>query len=339
MIVTDLLRAASVLALVCYVRPDRLWVLLVAVAAENSFGMFFTPAYRGVVPLLVGRGPDLGSASAWSTAASGITRLAGAPLGGALYVALGFRWVVSLDALSYLISAICIAALPALRRPRTRQDRAPADAGGRSRVIGTFARDLQAGMTRLFRSRVLAAMSGITALWMMGNGALTAVLVPSVAARLHGGATTVGVLLSGLGAGYLLSAFLGNRLCASPRLRASLPGLLAGIAAAYAVFFNTRSPALALISLSLAGLAGGAFLMLEQTLVQRIATDDVIGRISGAYSAIENGATLAGALLASLTVRQLGLTATANTAIGIIAAGCLLVPVIPKTASGWLDRD
>lgn len=339
MIITNLLRAASVLLLVFFTSPDRLWVLLLSVVAENSFGMFFTPAYRGVVPLIVGRGPDLGSANAWSTAANGITRLAGAPLGGALYVALGFRWVVGLDTISYLISASFIAALPALRRQAKERSGVPPQAGQRSQTLGAFMRDLGTGIARLYRSLILAVMSGITALFMIGNGGLTAVLVPYVSARLHGSATTVGVLLSGLGAGYLLSAYPGRKLCASPRLRPTLLGLLAGIAATFAVFFNTRSTEVALIALSLAGLPSGAFLMLEQTLVQRIAADDVIGRISAAYSTIENGATLIGALLASLIVHQLGLTTTANTAIVIITAGCLLAPLIPTASTAMGDTD
>jgi predicted MFS family arabinose efflux permease len=224
---------------------------------------------RAVIPLIVGRGPDLGSANAWSTAARGMTRLAGAPLGGALYTALGFHWVVSLDTISYLISAGCIAALPALRSQR-HEPTVPADSRGqRNRALRALAHDFATGIVCLLRARILAAMAGISALFLLGNGALTALLVPYVSARLHGTATTLGILYSALGVGHLLSAYPGRKLCASSRLRATLLGLLVSIVTPFAVFFNTSSPAAAAIALRLAGLPGGAILMLEQVLMSK----------------------------------------------------------------------
>lgn len=358
MIVTSVLRAPSVLLLIFFNSAGRVWVLLLSVVAENALGVFFTPAYRAVIPLLVGRGRDLGAANAWSTVARGVTGLAGAPLGGALYAALGFRWLVVLDAASYLICAGCVAVLPALRTTAAGTTAAGTTAAGRAAVRRITARwpggqqqtgrsassrgqlsgalhgvavEFRAGVAHLRRDKVLARLAGVTALFLLGNGALTALLVPYISARLHGGATTVGMMLAALGAGYLLSAYPGRKLCACSPLRSTVGGLLAGVVVTFAVFFNTGSRAAALIAIGLAGLPGGAFLMLEQTLMQRLAPDDVIGRICAAYSTIESGATLLGALAASLLVRPLGLSLTVNAAIGAIAVGGLFAALIPRT--------
>jgi predicted MFS family arabinose efflux permease len=333
MVTSNVLRAASVLLLIFFTSADRLWVLLASVVAENAFGMFFTPAYRGLVPFLVGRGAELESANAWSTAASGITRLAGAPLGGVVYVALGFRWVVMLDAASYLISASCILFLP-VRRVAARSEPTTATAqSGRRQVahLRDFAAEFQAGLSWLAHDRALSVIAGVTALFLLGNGALTALLIPFIATQLHGDATRVGALLSALGTGYLLSSYVGRRICTSPQLRTSVISLVAGIVIAFAGFFNSRSFVAALVFIGLAGIPGGSFLMLEQTLMQRLSPDDIIGRISAAYSTIENAATLCGALLASLLEHALGLTATLNLSIAVIAAGGILAILMPGT--------
>jgi predicted MFS family arabinose efflux permease len=328
MVTSNIFRAGSVLLLVLFTSTDRVWILLASVIAENAFGMFFTPAYRGLVPFVVGRGTDLESANAWNTAASGITRLAGAPLGGVVYLALGFRWVVMLDAASYLVSATCILGMSALRAAATP---VPGDAPVDARHLGyvrEVATEFRAGLSRLRHDRVLSVLAGVSALFLLGNGALTALLIPYIATDLRGGAKRVGLLLSALGAGYLLSAYAGRKICASPQQRISIISLLAGIVLAFAGFFHTRSFPAALVFIGLAGIPGGAFLMLEQTLIQRLSPDDIIGRISAAYSTIENSATLLGALLASLLEQALRLTMTLNLSIAVIAAGGALAILI-----------
>ena len=338
MVTSNVLRAGSVLLLIFFTSPDRVWLLLASVVAENAFGMFFTPAYRGLVPFLVGRGADLESANAWSTAASGITGLAGAPLGGAIYVALGFRWVVMLDVASYLISASCILFLPVPRLAATVEPTTSEALSGHRQVayLRDVAAEFQAGLSRLVHDRALSVMAGVTALFLLGNGALTALLIPYIATDLHGNATRVGILLSALGGGHLLSAYVGRRVCASPRLRTNMICLVAGIVIAFAGFFNSRSFVVALVFIGLAGIPGGSFLMLERTVMQRLSPDDIIGRISAAYLTIENSATLLGALLASLLAHALGLTMTFNLSIAVIAAGGGLAVLMPGPARGQI---
>lgn len=180
---------------------------------------------------------------------------------------------------------------------------------------------------------MLSVLAGVTALFLLGNGALTALLIPYIATDLSGNAKRVGILLSALGAGYLLSAYVGRKICASTHLRASLMSLIAGIVIAFAGFFNSCSFPAALVFIGLAGIPGGAFLMLEQTLIQRLSPDDIIGRISAAYLTIENSATLLGALLASLLEHALGLTMTLNLAIAVIAAGGALAILTPRAGT------
>ena len=97
----------------------------------------------------------------------------------------------------------------------------------------------------------------------------------------------------------------------------------------FAGLFDVHHFATALIFIALMGLGGGSFLLLEQTILQRRAPDRVIGRISSAYSTVVMAATLAGALLASLTVSWIGPPAALNIAIAVIATGALVRPCCP----------
>ncbi|HEY2506271.1 MAG TPA: MFS transporter [Streptosporangiaceae bacterium] len=342
MVTASLAQAAAVLLLIFFTSADRLWLLLLAVVAENGIGMFFTPAYQGVVPFTVGRGSDLDNANGWSAAARGITGLSGGPLGGAVYAALGFRAAVGLDAASYVVAAGCIAAMPVLRaargEPTSQQAIGPSRQGpqpsGPREAARRLAMDLRTGVATLAANRTLSVLLAVTTAFLLGNGGATALLVPFVTTRLDGDASTLGVLMCALGGGYLAGAYTGRRACSSARLRRWASGMVGGVAATFAVLFNTHSLAVAVAAISLAGLAGGTFLMLRQTLLQRLAPDAMIGRISAVYATAASAATLAGALLATVTVHSLGLTRALDSSVAVIAAGAVVALMLPARIAG-----
>jgi predicted MFS family arabinose efflux permease len=326
MIGSNLLGAASVSALMLVSSRSQLWLVLLAIFTENAGAAFFSPAYSGVVPALVGRGQDLNAANAWSSFAGGAVRIAGAPLGGALYTLGGFRLPVAIDAGTYLASAGLVAAISILAPPAAPP---PAVASG----LRGVAADLRAGVSALHADRVLAMLLFASSLFLLGNGALTALLVPYVVGDLGAKAASLGGLYCALGAGFLVSAYLGRRASASLRLRSWAVGLLVTETAAFAGLFNVHHFVLAFPFIGLVGVAGGAFLMLERTTIQRRAPDHVVGRISSAYSTVVMAATLGGALVASLIAAWAGRTAALNLAIGIVALGAVAAARLPGTVA------
>jgi len=325
----NLLSAGAVSLLPAAVRPSQLWLVLAAIFAESCFGAFFGPAYQGLVPALVGRDSDLATANAWSTAAGGAIGLTCAPLGGVLYVLGGIRLPVAADAATYLGAAALVALIrPSLTVLPRRPAEGPRSAAGPIR-LHALAIDVRSGVAALRRDGVLTVLLATSALFMLGNGACYALLVPYVVGSLHAQAASIGELFAALEAGYLVSPYLGRRACASPRLRASVLGLIGLLVAAFAGLFNVHYFWLAFVFTSLMGLGGGAFRMLETTLTQRRAGDHVIGRISSAYSAVVMAATLAGALLASLAAGWIGRDAALNLAITVIAAAAVPASRLP----------
>lgn len=334
MIGSDLLCAAAVSLLLLAHRPSQLWLILLAILAENCACSFFGPACQAVVPALVGRDRELATANAWSAAAGGAVRLTCAPLGGALYALAGFRLPVAVDASTYLLSALLVSLIAARTGPEARAGHESPAPPGRV-ALRELVTDLRDGAAALRRDPVLTVLLTVSALFLLGNGACTALLVPYVVDNLHVRAASIGELFAALGAGYLLSAYLGRRACASTRLRGPVLGLLGLLVAAFAGLFNVRVFALALVFIGFLGLGGGTFLMLEQTIVQRQTPDSVLGRVSSAYSAVVMAATLAGALLASLVVTWVGRTAALNLAIAVIASGAAVATRLPaRTAAG-----
>ena len=332
----NLLSACAVSLLPLAVHPSQLWLVLAAIFAESCFGAFFGAAYQGLVPTLVGRDGDLATANAWSTAAGGAVGLTCAPFGGVLYALGGIRLPVAVDAVTYLGAAVLVALIcPSLTVHPGRPGEGPRSAAG---PIGlhSLAFDLRDGVAALRRDGVLAVLLATSALFMLGNGACSALLVPYVVGSLHAGAASIGELFAALELGYLVSPYLGRRACASPRLRASVLGLIGLLVVAFAGLFDVHFLWPAFVFIGLVGLGGGSFLMLEKTLVQRRAGDHVIGRISSVYSAGVMTATLAGAVLASLAATWIGRDAALNLAITVIAVAAVPATRLPTRVATYL---
>ncbi len=347
---TNLLGAGAVSLLPLAVHPSQLWLVLAAIFAESCVGAFFAPAYQALVPALVGRDSDLATANAWSAAASSAIGLACAPLGGVLYAVGGLRLPVFADAATYVAAAVLAALIRPLRAAVPGAGAGPAPGGptsggltsgeltsaGPASVAPWFSRlrdiavDLRTGIAALRRDRVVTVLLLTSALFMLGNGACSALLVPYVVGSLHARAASIGELFAALEVGYLLSTYLGRRACASAHLRACVLALIGLLVIAFTGLFDVHVFWLAFLFIGLVGLGGGAFLMLEKTVIQRRTEDGVLGRISAAYSAVVQAAILVGALLASLVAAWIGRSAALNLAIAVIASAAVSATRLPS---------
>ncbi|HMG64852.1 MAG TPA: MFS transporter, partial [Streptosporangiaceae bacterium] len=143
MIVTNLLLAAGLLPLLAVHRAGEVWIIYVVVAYEACVQQFFAPAQQSVMPRLVEE-QHLVTANALNGQATDISRLAGSAAGGVLAAAGGIAAVAATDLASFLVAALLIARLPALRPASTPADPVAPDA---SPAEGTPA--APAGLTAL----------------------------------------------------------------------------------------------------------------------------------------------------------------------------------------------
>ena len=235
-------------------------------------------------PTLVGRGPRLGEANSLAALVSGTVQLVGGPLGGALYVLVGFAPVVAIDAGSYLASAALIVATsrrPAATAPQ-RLDGAP---------LQRFAGELRAGAAHIRSTPGLPILFTVAAVFFLGNAALTALLVPFVGTVLHAAAGTLGWLFAALGIGYLAGAPLSRAVTARLTPRTITIGSLAALGAVFAATFNTHHAAGDFVLFTIVGPPAVCFLVTVDTFIARHTPDHLLGRTSSAYGMAQASAT------------------------------------------------
>ncbi|UVS78802.1 MFS transporter [Actinokineospora sp. UTMC 2448] len=315
MIAADVLRAFAV-ALLLFVRePDDVALVYVAVAAESVGTLAFRPAAQAHIPALVGTGRPLTAANALNSATDGAVRLLGAPLGGLLYAWGGIDLVVWPDIASYLVSAVFIA----LTKPGPRARRGE---------LGAVVAELREGARFLRDDRAVGGLLVLNTAFLGANAALTSVLVPHGMAA-WGGTARAGLVMSGLGVGFLLGAVVVRTLDRF-RSRAVLAGALAMTAVGFVVLFTI--PWAALPAAVVVGAFGSTALILVQTTVQRRTPDAVLGRVASVVFAAEAAATFAGALAGPLLAEAATIATVAWVAAGITAL-CALVVAHPRAGT------
>ncbi|MGW4110502.1 MFS transporter [Actinosynnema sp. NPDC004786] len=289
MVAADVLRAVAVASLLLARDPGDLWLVYVALLVESAGTVVFRPAAQAHTPVVVGTGTALSGANALNSLTDGVARLVGAPLGGALLGLVGFQVLVLADVVSYLLSAVLVALTS--QRPRE------AGAHGEGRAWAE-------GVAFLRSDRTASALLVISSVFLAANASLSALLVP-FGMTVLGGTGPVGLVMSGLGVGFLLGAPVTRVLVDRVRVGPLLAGALVVTAAGFALLFGSRSLTSALPAAGLIGLAGSAVLVVTQTALQRVTPTAVLGRVGAVLFTGEAVATFAGALagpaLAELT--------------------------------------
>jgi predicted MFS family arabinose efflux permease len=324
MIGANLFCAGAVAVMLLGTSPGRYWVLYAALIAESSGTVLYAPALQARVPAIVGTGPLLGSASSLASASSGIVRLIGGPLGGVLLAACGIRWLICADAVSYLLAAVAM--FLTSRSGDGHPDRAAR--------ASTVARDLVEG-TRVLRAQPAArALLPVTVISLTANASLSAVLIAFGVQRLGGTAHT-GLLLSCLGAGFLLGAPVTRALMDRVQPRNLLAASLTATAAAYPLLFTSSSLATALPAAAAVAMSGSMSLTIQQATLQRVIPGPVLGRVTAAFLTGEAAATLAGSLAGPFLAQAANLATVAVAAsLATLTAAALTFRTVPLLPDG-----
>ncbi|QFZ21334.1 MFS transporter [Saccharothrix syringae] len=275
MVAADLVRAGAVAGLLFVRAPGDLWLVYVALVVESTGTVLFRPAVQAHTPVVVGTGPSLSGANAVNSLTDGVARLVGAPLGGALLVPVGFPVLVVVDAVSHLVSAGLVALVS------TGAAGAPGTGGG-----------MAEGLRFLRSERTVWVLLRASTVFLAANAALGALLVPFGMAEL-GGPGAVGLVMSGLGAGFLLGVPPTRHLVDRVRVGPLVAGALVVTSAGFALLFAPTAPVVAAV---VVGCAGSAVLVGVQTAVQRATPAPLLGRVGSVLFAGEAVATFAGAL-------------------------------------------
>jgi MFS family permease len=335
MIATDLLRAAAVCSMLAVHSRGSVWIVYGALILETSFGQFFNPARRALVPNLVGRGARLSAANSLSQLVGGVIRLIGGPLGGALYALCGFHYVVAIDVASYLLSAVFNTLIRYRAHPLRTADERP------ERAWHKFRSELRAGLGHIRHAPDLPILFTVAALFFTGNAILTALLVPYLGDVLHAGAQSLGVLFGALGLGYALGGPLSRLVTERASDRATIAVSLCALAAVFAAAFNIPHLPWDVGLFTLIGPPAVCFLVTADTSIARRTPDRIQGRVGSVYLALQGAATLLGMILGSVLGQHTGIVTTMNLAAALIAvsAGAALLPQPAQAATEALTTS
>ncbi|GLW22499.1 MFS transporter [Microbispora amethystogenes] len=267
---------------------------LIAVAMTNGAAdAFFRPArdaaIRAVVPA-----SRLMSAYAQDEARGHATVLAGPPLGGLLF-GLGRAVPFAVDAVTYVVSMVCVLLAGVPRRPGN------VESSGRTRMRA----DIAEAARWLWRRPALRA--GLT-FSLVSNLAANALLLPVVVlvGSRGGDPAVTGMVLAGLGLGGLLGAALSAKIGAllpPGKLMLVVVGVFALAVCATTLPFGAYWPAVPLI---LAMIATPALNVVLRVLVATLVPDAMMGRLTSLLRVATMGLAPLGPLLGGVLADRVG---------------------------------
>lgn len=302
----------GILTLGGWVTPAHIIALAFLLGVVQALEM---PARHSLVAQLVPR-EDLPNAIALNSSLFHLARFVGPGMAGVLVARVGEGIVFLLNGLTFVVVLLALRAVRLPARPEGHE-------------VGTA--DLCAGLRYAWGESTIRAALGMVAAASL-FGASSAVLMPVFAAEVFGsGPKSLGWLLGALGGGAFVGALtLARRgtVTGLERLIAVM-GLIAS--AALLAFSATRTLALALLILPVAGYAMTTLIASSNAYIQLAVPDRLRGRTMALFALALHGAMPLGHLAVGASAEVIGAPYT--------VAACSVALFVMATAFGWGVRQ
>jgi MFS family permease len=261
LVASDLARAVLALGLI-FVRD--LVVLYALVFLMGLARTIFNPTVRAAFPGVVGGG-DLTRANALISGTFSVSETVGPVLGGVLVATVGVNAAFALDSATYLVSAAFLFRIP-LSRPRRDED-------------GDLARELKAGFAYLAGARMPLAIVVGASLTMLTINTTIPAEVFLAKETFDAGDAGYGLLVGLWGGGMVLGSAIIAAL--GDRVNLALFYFLGIFVSALALVGTSLSPTfvVALVALTIAGVANGIDDVTANTILQKRVPDALLGRV------------------------------------------------------------
>jgi MFS family permease len=269
LIVTQLCLAtcSGLLALGAFIGHPALLQIYAIVALAALVGAVDAPTRTAIIPNLVGV-DRLAGALSLNIALFQTTLVAGPAIGGLVIARLGLPAAYSVDVITFSAALTAVALLPPQGRPtRERERPVPAILRGLSFarhqpvILGGFAMDLAA----------------------MIFGMPRAVFPVLAATTFHAGAQGLGLLYAAPGLGAVIAALTSGAVARSRRLGRIIVVAIVIWGLVIIAFGFAQALWVALLLLAIAGGADSLSAVCRTTIMQRIAPDDLRGRLTSLY--------------------------------------------------------
>lgn len=303
---------AVVLAAVTLFGTVQLWQLYVLAFLSGLGSAVEIPTRQAFVNELV-EPEQLSSAIGLNSALFNASRIVGPAVAAALLALAGGGWCFAANAVSFL------AVIEAYRRMRPEElRRAPRQGAQRGQ--------LRAGLRYAWGEPVLRRTIGLVGLVAFFSFNFP-IILPVLAERVYGGGAS---MFSALTATMAFGSVVGALVVAGRRRPTDRTMLVAGVASGLLLVAAaaSRSTAVALPLLAVAGAAGIAFFSTANARVQLVADSSMRGRVMALYALVFLGTTPIGAPLVGWIVQRFGAQAALGGG-GLLAAAAVAVILLP----------
>ncbi len=311
MLVADIARALLVGGLAAIVLLDMhtLWILCAIAAPLGAFEGLFLPASMAILPSIMSD-DDLQAGNAINMATVQVSTLVGPGVGGIVVASVRSGIAFLIDAGTFVVSAIALAAMRGKRAPKG--SAAVAEAAlveaPTAEMREESAEDEPKTFWALLRSsRLLQTGLAVSIVANLAFGGLVEVALPDLAhGPFHAGATGFGLMISAFGAGALTGTLIGATMGKLPRraLLALIFSLVQGVLVAVTPFTGGLTGAA--IALAGWGIFNSMSNVLLVTLLQQKLPRSLMGRIMGAFGFANFGLYPISVAVGGVVVDRLG---------------------------------
>ena len=339
MVMTDLVRAALIVAGAAFVWSGLSHDLVYAVATANAIARVpFPPASAALLPSLAQTPSELTGANVAASAIESVGFFAGPALAGIILAVSSVQVAFIVTAAALLWSALFVSRIQV--RPVAEAGR---EEGGDGAARPRWASEITVGFKTLFLDSRLRLLVGLLAATTVVIGAVE-VLVVAVALTLLGiGNGGVGYLNAMFGVGAVLGTVVGAGLIGVRRLAA--PFIVAALVLTGPIALLGVAPhtGVAIVCFLLVGLGNTVLDVAGFTLVQRAVPEQVLGRVFGVLqltwlTTIGVGAIVAPALISGFGIKPTLIVTGLVVPVLIVAFGPRLIRIDREATAPEVER-
>jgi MFS family permease len=304
--------------------------LCAIVLLAGALTVIFDVAYRSYLPSLVGPG-ELVRANSKLSASASVAEVASPSIGGALAQMFSATFALLVDALSFLVSALSLLAIPADETERASRR----GEGVRAEIVF--------GLRFLWTTRELRGLMSALSVQFLFGGFFAALYALYVLKVIGLGPLYLGVLVGAGGVGALGGAAITDRLTRRFGVgRVMIGALIFGIPFAalvpLAAVFEARNAFVLLLVHQLVGdIAFAVFLIVQVSVRQALTPDETLGRVNASYEFVVGGVGVLGMLTGGMLGETLGVLPALAIAVAGFTIPCVVLAASPVRTLRTLD--
>ena len=273
MVITSFASGLAVAGLLTIDAFGVLPVALAVVGVQAALSTLFGPAENALLPRLV-EADELVTANALNSLNNSLARLIGAPLGGLTLALWGIHGVAIIDAATFVVGAVLIAAIRAPGRADISAEPAPAH----------FWREWREGLGLITRTRPILALFVVLLLMNFGGVMTDPLFAAFIRDVVGAGPAVFGVVLTARAVGGMLGGVVASRLSRRHPTVDLLAAACIVAGAMQLVQFNVPLLPVVLVTSFLLGIPAVTSSAAIQTLLQERVPDAYRGRVFGSLS-------------------------------------------------------